>query len=312
MPWFALATFVASVASAAINKRASSAQNRNQLAWNRYNAQMQHNTDMFNIAAGNLIARSNAAAVMAGAEMRAMVGEAFAKKNADIVWATALYNDALMEDELAVMWDSLELDQELLRQDRARERGEILARQSASGTVMGQDSNADVITSQMTQEALDAFILRHGADVKAAQIMNSRAQGLWEAEQQVNKILFEGRLSGFATRAQGSLDAAAGLVSANISSMAGQVTANNRLQSGLHGAQVGYANNQTQIGANFMNGMVGAVQSGISTYYSMKTPDIPAAANYTPRSRTAPAWKPPAAGWPDWGSITNPGTSPLT
>jgi hypothetical protein len=275
MPYFAIAAVVASVASAAVNKRASRAQNRNQQAWNLYNARQQYGTDQFNIAARGMIAQSNAALAMSAAELRAKVGESMARTNADIVWNTALYNDTLLEDELEVMWDSLELDQELLANERAVERGAMLAAQSASGTVMGQDSNAEVITDQMVQENLDAFILRHGADIKAAQIANARAQGLWEANMEAKRILWEGKLGGMASRIGGAMDAAAGLVSANISNIADSVSAKSRYNAGVFGAQTTYANNNAQIGANFTSSMASAATQAVGAYYNAKTPNVP-------------------------------------
>ena len=81
-----------------------------------------------------------------------------------MIFATTSYNALLQEQELSRLWEDEGLALEQLGAERARERGGIIAEQGASGTVIGEGSNEDVIVSQMTQEAMDATVIQHGAD----------------------------------------------------------------------------------------------------------------------------------------------------
>jgi len=259
-----------SAASSLMQAGQASAQNKSQLGWNRYNAQMRFKTDMTNIAASHIISGINASAVAAAGAIQATAIEQTAKFNANMIRQTADYNDSLLEEELSLMWDSINLDLQLLDNQRAVERGELRANQAASGVIMDQDSAQDVVVDQKTQEALDAFIIRHGGDIQAAKINNARAQGQWQADAQIVKTIWEGQMGAWAARASAGAQAGAIRASGNIAAAADTISAGYKLKAGMAGSDLGYNQNQTQISNSLMNGIFSAAAQGASNYYRQK------------------------------------------
>jgi len=267
-------------------------QNANQRAWSQYNATMQYNTDVGNIKAQTAIAGMNAAMQMAAGKANAKIALATAEINSEttrmiaaynnqLITATSLYNDSLYEQELSLMWDAMDLDLELMANERAVERGGIEAAQSASGTVMGQGSNEDVIVNQMTQEAMDATVVRHRADIEAKRIGDARAQSLWTAQNEVMHTWFMGemealtltsnaRMQAAGAMANASISAAGTLATAGIAEKAGMMSAQNSLSSGMWGAQLGYDQNKNTIQTNLVRGLFGAAGAGASSYFAQK------------------------------------------
>ena len=259
-----------SAASTLMQSGQASAQNKQQLGWNRYNAQMQFKTDMANIAGSHIISNINASAVAAAGSIQAAAIEQTSKFNAEMIRRTQEYNDGLMEEELSLLWDSVNLDLQLLENQRAVERGDIRANQAASGVIMDQDSAQDVMVDQKTQEAMDAFIIRHGGDIQAAKISNARAQSQWQADAQVVKTIWEGQMGAWAARASAGAQAGAIRASGNIAAMADRISAGYRLQAGMAGSNMGYSQNQTMISNNMVNGLFSAAAQGASNYYRQK------------------------------------------
>jgi len=264
MAWMIIA---AQAISSIISANSASKQNESQLAWNRYNAEANYNTALTNIAARSAISQANAAMAMATGRLQANASLATAETNANIIWATTVYNDRLLAEELDQMWNAEELDQGLLAKQRAVERGGIEAQQAASGTVMGQDSNADVIIDQKTAEALDSFVIRHNADIKAAEISNARAKGLWEGNMAVKKTLWEGNLAANMSLANSKLQAAGMITESIISNAADRASAISARDAGMAGADTNYNQNNTQIGSSLLSGLFNTGAQAASDYY---------------------------------------------
>ncbi len=244
----------------------------NQQAWSMYNARMQYDVALGNIFAQTMLANYNANLAMQAGQIRAGAILDTAAYNSGIIRNTVDYNDTLLEEELSLMWEASELDLMLIEQQRARERGTMVATQAASGTVIGEGSNADVIVDQKTQEALDTFVIRHGADIQASKIQNARAQSRWQGEVQIQKTLWEGELGAYVTMANASLQASGIRTSAAVSGLANMQSAKFGLQSAFFGQEMAssaFSANNTQ---NLVSGMFSAAASGASAYAAMSTP----------------------------------------
>ena len=300
MAWQLAAAAALTVASAIVGHNSAKKQNEAQAAANTWNASMGYSTALGNIQASNMIGRFNAMAATQAGRISAQAYMAGAEMNADIIRATAAYNDSLLATEEEQLWDALELDVELMRNERLRERGTMLAIQSVSGTVMGTGSNADAVTDQMTQEALDLFVMRHNADIGAADLLNARAQGLWEADMQAKKVMWEGQLAAITTQANANMGAASQLATTAISGAANLISATNARDSQMASGSLQYAQNNMQAQSNLVTGLFGAAQTGVAAYYSGKTPGsttnatnassaAPWAVNYQPYSSKAAA-----------------------
>jgi len=261
-----------SLVSSFSQSQQQSASGEQSAAWARYNAGMQFNVASGNIAARTQLAMLNAQAGRATASAQASAIMGAAGFNASMVRATTQYNDLLMKEEEDLLWEQMDLDLKLLGQQRAQERGEIIANQAASGTVIGEGSNADVVISQKTQEALDAFVVRHGADVQANKIMNSRARNMWEGEAQVRKIAYEGQLGASVAMANANIAATTGLATAQIQAQADRQSAWYQLMAGMSGANYTQSNAYQQSQNTLTHGLFSAAGQAVSSYYGSKVP----------------------------------------
>ena len=273
MWWMAIPALI-SAASSIYGYTQQKAAAGQQAQWARYNADMGFNTSLGNVAARNELAMVNAKMAMAAGEVQAEALQGAAQFNADVIHATTLYNDLLLEEDLALNWEALGLDLKLLEQQRAQERGAIIANQAASGTVINEGSNLDVIISQRTQEELDAFVTMHNADIRAAQIMNTRAQNLWQGEMQARKAIWEGNLGASVAMANANLSALGQMANAFISGRAETTSAMYKLQSDLYGAQFGLSAANQQAVNGLTQGLFSSMGQAVSSYYSAKTPSV--------------------------------------
>lgn len=262
MVWVTAAIMAGSAIYGAIS---SSNQNKTQQAWNNYNAQMSYNNSVRNIRAQNTIAGMNAMLAMKSGQINAQMATDTAQLNASIIADTTAYNNELLAEDLALMWEAAELDIRNLEVQRAKERGGIRATHAASGTVMDEGSNAEIIADQMTQEAMDAFIIRHGADIQASKITNAMAQNRWQGEMQIKKTIWEGQMGAYSSLTNAGLSAMGGLMTAAISSQAGMQTASSGLTAGLAGAQMQYSQNQQSINAGLVQGLFSAGSQYVSS-----------------------------------------------
>ena len=319
MAWQLAAAAALAAASSIVGHNSAKKQNEAQAAINTWNAHMGYDTALSNIQASNMIGRFNAMAATQAGRISAQAYMAGAEMNAEIIRATAAYNDSLLATEEEQLWDALELDVELMRNERLRERGTMLAIQSVSGTVMGTGSNADAVTDQMTQEALDLFVMRHNADIGAADILNARAQGLWEADMQAKKVMWEGQLAAITTQANANMGAASQLATTAISGAANLISAGNARDSQLASGSIQFAQNNMAAQSNLVTGLFGAAQTGVAAYYAGKTPsptqttDLSKA--YIGANGTAPYQSPAVKGFNTYfnnkygASLTTPATS---
>jgi hypothetical protein len=267
MSWWEYIPAVISAVGTLVGNNSSNKQNAYQRDINNYNTIQGYQVSMANIASSVSLAQMNAALMMGLSDQKSLVTRKTAQYNADMIRATSSYNDLLYEEELADVYESLDLDLETLHLQRARERGAIEAAQSASGVLMGQDSPGDVIIDQMTMEAMDSFIIQRNADKKANQILNARARSAWEGEMTAEKIIWEGDVEAMSSSMSTRAQAAGSLIEAGITAGANRLSSKYQLDSGLLSGQNTFSSNQTQINNSFAQGMFGAVGEGINTYY---------------------------------------------
>jgi hypothetical protein len=245
-----------------------------QAIWGQYNASMSYNTAQANIAAQSAIAAANANAIRTASSIDEKLLYDTTALNVAILGATSNYNDLLLEKELSLMWEGAELDEQLLARQRAKERGSIEAQQAASGTLMGQDSAGAVVVDQQTQEALDAFVIRHNADIAAGKIQDARAQNAWQGQMEIQKTLWDGQLTSIKAQVNSELQANTILTQAAISAGAGYKSARNKFMSDSAGVQMGQIAGNQAASNTLTSGLFGAASTGISAYYQNKQSTI--------------------------------------
>jgi len=228
---------------------------KNQMAWAKYNNIVSYNAAAFNVESSMQIAMLQAGFNMSQAGAEAAAARAVARYNANIIGMTLLYNTQLATEDLYRVWEAESLDLTQLEIFRAREQGVIIADQSASGTVIGEGSNADVVISQQTQRELDKTIIMQNADIAAADIQNKMAQGVWQGEVAIQQTLWEGEMSAYMSTTRAAASNASMLGTTFLQGKAAMWSADSAFQSGQYGiAQSRYAFSQQQT-QNLVSGL---------------------------------------------------------
>lgn len=270
MSWYQYIPAALSAVSAISESNQMSEGGEMQSSWMKYDAEQRYGSAMKNIEAQQGIAAANAAGLQAGAKVKGELIVDEAIFNANMIKATTKYNNSLLDYEEELLWEQMDLDIELLERQRARERGTMKATQSASGTVMGEGSNAEVIIDQRTQEALDAFVVRRNADIEAKKIANKQAQNTWQGEMAIQKTLYQGQLQNFSVHQSAGNQAAGILAQSGISAAANKISAGYARDAGFRGGYNTEQTSKSQSWNRFTQGMFGAAASAASTYYSNK------------------------------------------
>lgn len=307
MAWWMAIPAAISAASSISGAISGNKQNANQAKWNQYNTNMQYGVDMANIMSSAVGANFNARMAIQQGMAEAEYSVASAEYNSGLVYSTTLYNDALLEEELSIMWDGVGLDIEQLEMARAVERGGIVAQQAASGTTIGDGSNEDVVVDQMTMEALDAFAVRHNGTVQAAKIGNARAKGLWEGQMEIDRIIYEGNMGSVIAMNNASAQATSIVGNARLGTAAAALSAQFGYDAGMSNSSNSFSQNKQQIGNGLTSGLFSAAGQGVSAYGNSKMPSMgtqsasstsfgPYKTGYKPAvsstSNTSGAWSP--------------------
>lgn len=264
---FGVALAAISIGSSLYSAYQSNEANEATSSWETYNAGMSYLTAQSNIASQNALAAYNAQAVIDAADQDVYLAREAIKYNVDVIRATTEYNDQLYEEELLTMWEEAELDLFLLAQQRSAERGGIIATQAASGTLIGEGSNQQVIIDQMTQENLDAMVIQREADINATTIANARAQGIWEGEMAVQQTIWEGELSVAQTLNNAQASAASILTGQAISADAANYTAASQYVTDSYTSSVNSDARDQETTNNLVSGLFGAASTATSNYY---------------------------------------------
>ncbi len=187
----------------------NTAQMNAELAYNAglINSQNIINTGMVNAYSIGAAGQTNAMQQVVAAELSAGSLLQVADYNSELVKATTEFNLSLLANELPKILDAYEIDETHLWQQEARTEGALRAFQGASGTVLDEGSNLDVLIDSRTEALMDSFIigLQYQWDVQSvADAMNKTA---WEGQMQINKSTFEANVQARNIRNQATLNA---------------------------------------------------------------------------------------------------------
>ncbi len=231
-----------------------------------YNSQSQLNAGRQTAQMQLALAGFNSSLVMKQAALNAHSQGLVAEYNASLLGSARDYNNSLLDAQAETEWENYELQAILLEDDFRRIQSMTIANQGASGTVIDDGSNMDVVVSNKTRHAMDQAILRSNADKIAANILNAQARNSWEAENQIQKTLWEAEV-GAATMLQSARYSAAGLtaqgaLNSNLTLINSRAGASSTLSSG--NAQATQFNNTA--GQQLIGGFLSAVSTGASMY----------------------------------------------
>lgn len=272
--WMAIPAVISAV-GALSSAASASKQNKQQLAWNNYNSTMDYNTAMGNISSQLMLTKANVGFLQQAEAIEQQRLKSTAEFNSATILSVASFNNSLLDREEELMWEGLDLDLSVLHAERAREKGEIIAAQAASGTVIGEGSNADVVAAQMTQEALDASVLRHGANIQASRLLNSKLMNNYNANMEYQKIMWEAQMGSYVSQSNTNLQAMGMITEGVISAMANGASAENALRAGQQGANMNYSTNSSKINSGLTNSLFSAAGQGVASYYGSKVPSVP-------------------------------------
>lgn len=280
MGWPMAVAAIVSIAGSALSAGSASSQARSQRKWNEYNTTMKRNADMASLQAQTMLGMANAQAAMISGQTQAMLIQADTDFNRRLIEATTAYNNALLEEEIDQVWEASELDILLLQAARDQERGQIEAQQSASGTVMHEGSNAQILIGQKTQEELDAFVIQRNADIAVTDLQNTIAQNTWQGGLEIKKLTWEGQMSAFGASSNAALKAGEMAIGTKINALVGQNNIQQGFTTGLSNAALTHSQTKSQIANNFRSSVFSTASSYISSYYGSK-PTTPVS-DYTP------------------------------
>lgn len=203
--------FIAMAALSAVQGFAGNAQAEQNAdaaeAWGIYNASIAKKFADFNADSIERLAAVNSALVMQGAETNALVVEALAQYNATLRVQTAEYDAQLLEKEAALVWEAQELDQEILAREAEIRQKTARATFASSGVEINTGSPVEYTVDQATQANLEAFVIRHNADVQMGKLLDAAALSRWQGEAEAAAMIYEAQLEGLSIRSQGALDA---------------------------------------------------------------------------------------------------------
>ena len=132
--------------------------------------------------------------------------------------AATEYNISLLADELPQLFEAADLDITRIWQQEARTEGALRAFQSASGTVLDEGSNKDVIVDSRTEALMDATIVGLNYKWKVDQIYDAIAKNQWEGQLAINKMAFEAEQQSRNIKNQAAFDAFGTLANASLQS----------------------------------------------------------------------------------------------
>lgn len=241
-----------------------------QREWEQYNSLLEYQTNLYNIQSRTDLTAVNVQSILAASNISENIINANTEYNAAIIGLTTLYNHSLQTQQLERIWDALDLDLSQIENFRSAERGSIVAQQGASGTVIGEGSNEDVIVSQKAQEALDKNVVQFNADVQAADINNEMARGLWQGEVALLQNEWEGQLAIYETKTNAAISAGSTIATNQIQSDADLYSARQRRSA----SQTNISHRDTAYNAsnrqNLITGIFSGASRAVSTYYQNK------------------------------------------
>jgi hypothetical protein len=174
-------------------------------AWGRYNASLALQFAEFNANSIEQLGAINAEFIFQSAESQAKITEALAQYNAALRVQTAEYNAQLLEKEAALVWEAQELDQVLFAREAETRLKEMRATFGSSGVDVNTGTPVDYLVDQSTQAHLEAFIIRHNADIQMGKLLDAAALGRWEGEAEAAAMIFQGQMEAASLRLEGQM-----------------------------------------------------------------------------------------------------------
>lgn len=211
-----------------------------------------------------------------------------AKYNASMIFATGMYNAALIEYEKELMEQEFGLTKELYRRQTEKDASMILTAFAGSGIRIESSTDSAVgmsLASHYTEAAIQELMLTLSAEKQAEKLLLQAAQSRWDATTKAQATEFSGYSEAAARRISGLSSAVSSLAGAHISAQ--QALTQGRVDAQAHRANarlsarrfLQQAENarQSQIASrralfgNIVSGLLGAASSAAGSQPSTTT-----------------------------------------
>lgn len=254
------------IGSAILGHSRQKSASRDQRRMAQYNARMGYKVSMNNIQAEYAIAGFNMAMSKALLGKKTAAIQGVTQFNMSMLRATSEYDQVLYEADIARIWKQNNLDIHQLTQQRDSELGTMRANMAASGVVMDVDSSAVAQQSQMTQAAMDVFIVKEGAADAVGDIQNAQARSLWEGEMAIRKAQYDGEMAAYQVSVDTMAGALGSYATTMISGKAKERSAAYAYEAGMQGADFSKIYNDQIATNNLFTGLISAARTGVQGY----------------------------------------------
>jgi len=262
MVWGLIAAAVISAASAAARGSAQSAAskrnaaNARNLAW--FNASQTIRWGERQSAMHLMSAQANAYSIIQALKLDKEDAAVVTERNVSQLRLVQAYNSDLADTELDSLYESLDLDKQLATRAAKEARGQVIATQAASGTVVGSGSNADVISQILADEEFQTLVMQQNAENNASAILNAKAQGEWQTEAQIANLRFNGALSASVNTRRSREAARQQLFNAAMNIVSTDQSANNSAVSTMFSGNTAASQYSAQANMEMTNGLFSA------------------------------------------------------
>lgn len=219
-----------------------------------------------NAEAITAIGEANATATILAAETSNVGTQAIADYNSDQAMFLADYNATLLEQEALIVLEEADLELSQLKTQQQYDMGAVKVAHGASGAIMDQDTSAAVTEALAWEQELDEFIVRRGADVEYANLMDEAAMSRWSGLEEATQIQLESALIQSSTTANAVLSASTTItqaeIDAEVTEYNADVSADSTYQSGMLSSET----NDYSSDSSFWSGLFSASTTLASSY----------------------------------------------
>jgi len=200
-------TAASAIAQGLMSSSAAKANAYNAQEWAEYNAAVARQVGKTNALATAQFAQLNAQMLMMGASAEAAIANQVAKYNAGIRLQISEANAKAFESEIPIIWDAANLDTFKLEQEIDQISGANRTAYGFANVRLDEGTPLQAEISLRTQEAMDAFVIKHNAQIAVARMVDKASMSRWQGKVEAGQILYEGRMSGATSLMRGTLAA---------------------------------------------------------------------------------------------------------
>lgn len=264
---YAAVSAVVSIGSALYSSSAQRSEGRRAQQYARYNAAQQRQWGQDQAWMSLFATQYNNAIRSKQAQTNARLSRAQVEYNIDVLRSVSLYNSLAIDEEIDSMYNASELSREMAHVEAAKAKGMVVANQGASGTLIGEGSNAEVEINMMAHEALVDLAMETDAKTRGAELLNAKAQGQWQTELAIVQQKYENELNIAGMISNANSQNSSAMINGVMEAWGAWKSGANSAQATLYGGQQVAANLNTRATQTMVKGFGSAVNTMASAKY---------------------------------------------